>query len=148
VDLGRAVIAVCDESRRQRKAGGRSDPLYLYSLDDALSAKIETIAREIYRAAKVHFCELASKQLQQFESLGWGKLPVCIAKTQYSISADPELKGAPDGHTVTVREARASVGAGFIFVLTGAIMTIPGLPTRPGYFDVDLDQDGTIVGLF
>jgi formyltetrahydrofolate synthetase len=147
VDLGRAVLSVCDNSRERRRGGGGM-PRFLYGLEEPLKAKIERIASEIYRASKVEFLPLAETQLAQCERLGWGRFPVCIAKTQYSFSSDPELKGAPEGHTLTVREARASVGAGFVFVLTGSIMTIPGLPTRPGYYDVDLLEDGRIVGLF
>jgi len=116
VDLGRAVLAVVAKSKR-------GPPAYLYSLDDTLRAKIEAVATQIYRAAKVEFSDAAVAQLERFERLGWGRLPVCIAKTQYSISTDPALKGAPEGHTVTVREARASVGAGFVYVLTGEIMS-------------------------
>jgi len=149
VDLGRAVLAVCDASKDKRRLGGSSGvPRFLYGVDETLKAKIERVAVEIYRASKVEFLPLAEQQLEQCQRLGWGSLPICIAKTQYSFSSDPELKGAPEGHTLTVREARASVGAGFVFVLTGAIMTIPGLPTRPGYYDVDLKEDGKIVGLF
>lgn len=84
-----------------------------------------------------------------YTGLGWSHLPICIAKTQYSLSTDAELKGVPRGFKVTVRDARASVGAGFIYLLCGDIMTIPGLPTRPGYYDVDLDcENDRIIGLF
>jgi len=149
VDLGRAVLGVCDSSRERRRGRGDAGiPRYLYSLNETLKTKIERIAVEIYHAGKVEFLPAAELQLEQCQHLGWGHFPVCIAKTQYSFSSDPELKGAPEGHTLTVREARASVGAGFVFVLTGSIMTIPGLPTRPGYYDVDLLEDGRIVGLF
>lgn len=113
-----------------------------------MKSKVERVAFSIYRAGKVDFLPAADAQLEAYEKLGWGNFPICIAKTQYSLSSDPELKGAPEGHTLVVREARASVGAGFIYLLTGNLMTIPGLPTRPGYFDVDLLPDGTIVGLF
>ena len=149
VDLGRAVLAVCDASKERRRVSGeRGLPRFLYGLEEPLKAKVERVAFEIYRAGKVEFSPLAEQQLAQCERLGWGRFPVCIAKTQYSFSSNAELKGAPEGHTLTVREARASVGAGFVFVLTGDIMTIPGLPTRPGYYDVDLLEDGRIVGLF
>jgi methylenetetrahydrofolate dehydrogenase (NADP+)/methenyltetrahydrofolate cyclohydrolase/formyltetrahydrofolate synthetase len=144
VDLGRAVLGVCDVAKERRG----SSPRFLYSLSEPLKAKIERVASEIYRAGKVEFSPVAEQQLEQYERLGWGGFPICIAKTQYSFSSNAELKGAPEGHTLTVREARASVGARFIFVLTGDIMTIPGLPTRPGYYDVDLLEDGRIVGLF
>lgn len=149
VDLGRAVLAVCDAAKDRRRLGGDSGvPRFLYGLEEQLKTKIERVAIEIYRAAKVEFSPLAEQQLAECERLGWGRFPICIAKTQYSFSSNAELKGAPEGHTLTVREARASVGAGFVFVLTGDIMTIPGLPTRPGYYDVDLLEDGRIVGLF
>lgn len=142
VDLGRAVVALCEKSKREKHVS------YLYSLSERLQTKIERIAMEIYRAGSVEFAPLAVQQLEAYERLGWGNLPVCIAKTQYSFSSDATLKGAPTGHVITVREARASVGAGFVYVLTGSVMTIPGLGTRPGYYDVDLTDDGKIIGLF
>jgi formyltetrahydrofolate synthetase len=114
-----------------------------------LKEKIETIAREIYGADGVTYSDKASTQLAAYEAQGYGEFPVCIAKTHLSLSADPALKGCPKGFKVHVREARASVGAGFIYPLLGEIMTIPGLPTRPGFYDVDIDFDtGKIVGLF
>jgi formyltetrahydrofolate synthetase len=148
VDLGRAVLTMCDVARVNKGQSDTPVPRFLYGLEEPLKAKVERIAFEIYRAGTVEFAPLAEEQIDRIEKLGWGRFPVCIAKTQYSFSSNAELKGAPEGHTLTVREARASVGAGFVFVLTGDIMTIPGLPTRPGYYDVDLLEDGRIVGLF
>jgi formyltetrahydrofolate synthetase len=91
---------------------------------------------------------LAERQIAAFEHHGWGSLPICVAKTHLSISQDPNLKGAPTGHTVRVREARASVGAGFIYPLLGTMRTMPGLGMTPAYMSVDVDEDGKVVGLF
>ena len=105
--------------------------------------------KEIYLAGEVTYSDLASHQIAAYEAQGLGDLPICIAKTQYSLSTDPSKKGAPSGHVVNVREVRASVGAGFLYLLCGDIMTVPGLPTRPGFVDVDMDADGDrVIGLF
>ena len=94
--------------------------------------------------------EQAEARVAQYEAAGFGRLPVCIAKTQYSLSCDPARKGVPTGHVLTVRDVRASVGAGFLYLICGDIMTIPGLPTKPGFYNVDIDFDDNerIVGLF
>mmetsp|Transcript_11567 Transcript_11567/g.32772 ORF Transcript_11567/g.32772 Transcript_11567/m.32772 type:complete len:371 (+) Transcript_11567:1-1113(+) len=141
IDLANAVVEAC-----------KSTPLdnfkFLYSLELSLMEKTVKICKEIYGAAEVTFSDKATAQLASYESQGFGKLPICIAKTHLSLSTDPARKGVPTGFSVTVREARASVGAGFIYLLLGSIMTIPGLPTLPGFFNVDLLPDGKIVGLF
>jgi methylenetetrahydrofolate dehydrogenase (NADP+)/methenyltetrahydrofolate cyclohydrolase/formyltetrahydrofolate synthetase len=118
------------------------------SLSTEIVSQVEKICHDIYGAAKVEYSDVAEEQLAAYEKLGYGDLPVCMAKTHLSFSADPLLKGAPEGFTVTVREARASVGAGFVYLLLGSMMTIPGLPTRPGFYDVDLAEDGSVIGLF
>ena len=107
------------------------------------------VAQKIYGAAHVEFSEQAEQRLAAYTAAGYGKLPVCMAKTQYSLSTDPKLKGAPTGHTVVVRTVRAAVGAGYIYPICGDIMTVPGLPTRPGFYDVDYDfEQDRVVGLF
>lgn len=118
--------------------------------EDALSLqeKIETVAKEIYGAAGVSYGAAAQKQMKQLESLGFGNLPVCMAKTQYSLSDDPDLLGRPEGFTVNVREMYVSAGAGFVVVLTGAVMTMPGLPKEPAAVRIDVSEDGVITGLF
>jgi len=138
--LAEAVVAACEKP---------SDFHFLYSLDDPIEAKIETICREIYRADGVDYTELAREKIAQFTRLGYDRLPLCMAKTHLSFSTDPALKGAPRGFRVLVRDVQASVGAGFLYPLLGAMRTMPGLPTRPAFFDVDLDLiTGKVVGLF
>ncbi len=121
---------------------------HLYDLDQPLKTKIETIAKEIYGAGAVTYEPQAEKQLRDYEANGFGKLPICMAKTHLSLSHDPALKNAPKGFTVTVREARASVGAGFIYPILGDMRTMPGLSEHPAAETVDVDEDGNIVGLF
>ena len=120
----------------------------LYDDDTSIKEKIETIAREIYRADGVEFSPEAEKKIAQYTKSGFGKLPICMAKTHLSFSHDPALKGAPRGFTLPVRDVRASVGAGFIFPLCGEMRTMPGLPTHPAGEKVDIDDDGKVVGLF
>jgi len=110
--------------------------------------KIEAIARKIYRADGVTILPNAQKQIEQLEKLGLDKVPVCMAKTQYSFSDDPSLLGAPKGWTLTVRNIKLSAGAGFIVALTGEIMTMPGLPPIPAAEKIDVDSSGRISGLF
>ena len=138
-DLARAV--------KERLDAGGSAPEFLYPDDMPLAQKIETVAKEIYGAAGIALSASAAASLKEFEKLGFGHVPVCIAKTQYSFSTDPALSGAPSGHTVEVREARLSAGAGFVVAVCGDIMTMPGLPKRPASLDIGLDDDGQIVGL-
>ena len=118
--------------------------------DDTLSIreKIETIAKEIYGADGVAFQSAAAKQMEKLESLGFGNLPICMAKTQYSLSDDPDKLGRPENFNISVREMYVSAGAGFIVVLTGAVMTMPGLPKKPAAYNVDVDENNKIVGLF
>lgn len=125
-----------------------SDFHVLYENELSLKEKIETVAREIYGADGVNYTSAASKQLKQLEELGFGKLPVCMAKTQYSLSDDPTLLGRPEGFSISVREAYVSAGAGFVVVLTGAVMTMPGLPKAPAAFNIDVNEEGVITGLF
>ncbi|MDE7249209.1 MAG: formate--tetrahydrofolate ligase, partial [Lachnospiraceae bacterium] len=129
-------------------ANKRSNFKLLYEDESSLREKIETVAREIYGADKVVYASGASKQIQQLEELGFGKLPVCIAKTQYSLSDDPALLGRPENFDINVREVYVSAGAGFVVVLTGAVMTMPGLPKKPAAYSIDIDEDGKITGLF
>ena len=120
----------------------------LYENELSLKEKIETIAKEIYGADGVSYVASASKQLSKLEEMGFGNLPVCMAKTQYSLSDDPNLLGRPEHFNISVREAYVSAGAGFVVVLTGAVMTMPGLPKKPAAFQIDVDENGKITGLF
>ncbi|WP_026518861.1 formate--tetrahydrofolate ligase [Butyrivibrio sp. FCS006] len=120
----------------------------IYSDDLSLTEKITKVATEIYGADGVNFLPAAAKQLAKIEEMGFGKLPVCMAKTQYSLSDDPNMLGRPKDYNITVREAYVSAGAGFVVALTGAIVTMPGLPKRPAAFDIDVNAEGNIVGLF
>jgi formate--tetrahydrofolate ligase len=105
------------------------------------------VATRFYRAADISLSPAAARSLAEFEKLGYGDLPVCIAKTQYSFSADPKQKGAPTGHILPVREARLAAGAGFVVAICGDIMTMPGLPRHPAALDMSVDADGTVHGL-
>ena len=127
---------------------GKSNFKHLYQDDLPLTKKIETIAKEIYRAERVDFDSAALKKLKAFEEQGYGKLPVCIAKTQNSISHDPTLIGAPKGFVFPVRDVQLYAGAGFVVALAGDIMTMPGLPKAPAALNIDVDDDGKITGLF
>ena len=120
----------------------------LYPDELALSDKIETVATRIYGAREVAFEPAAAEQLEEYERLGYGRLPVCIAKTQYSFSADAKALGAPVGHVLPVREVRLSAGAGFVVAICGNIMTMPGLPRRPAALDIGVDDEGRVFGLF
>jgi formate--tetrahydrofolate ligase len=139
-ELAREVSALIE--------GGSADFRPLYAADLTLADKIRTIAREIYRAADVSFAAGVEKRLGGFEQAGFGAAPVCIAKTQYSFSADPGLRGAVDGHILPIREVRLSAGAGFVVALAGDVMTMPGLPRVPSSEAIGLDTDGSIHGLF
>jgi formate--tetrahydrofolate ligase len=127
---------------------GSADFRLLYPDEMPLAEKIETIARKVYGADGVDLSALATKQLAQYEALGFGHLPICVAKTQYSLSHDPALKGRPTGFRVPIREVRLSAGAGFVTPLAGEMRTMPGLPSTPAGENIDLDEDGEIVGLF
>ena len=139
MDLAEEVIRICEE--------GKADFKPLYDLDLSIEGKMEKIAKEIYRADGVDFTPAAKKQIKELTKLGYDKLPICVAKTQYSFSDDAALLGAPTGFTITVRELRVSAGAGFIVALTGSIMTMPGLPKVPAANGMDILSDGTIIGL-
>ncbi|CAO3654453.1 unnamed protein product [Mucor hiemalis] len=141
IDIGKAVIKACEQTSKDSFK-------YLYPLDASIEEKIETICREIYGADGVEYSELAQEKIDTYTRQGFASLPICMAKTQYSFSHDPKLKGVPKGFTVPIRDIRASVGAGFLYPLVGEMSTMPGLPTRPCFFDVDLDEDGEVVGLF
>ena len=129
-------------------AQGERDFRFLYPLELSIKEKIEAVARDVYGAAGVEYSPAANGQIADLERTGFGYLPVCMAKTHLSLSHDPTLKGRPSGFTVPVREVRAAVGAGFLVPLLGEIRTMPGLGTKPAYMDVDLDEEGRIVGLF
>ncbi|MHB8855980.1 MAG: formate--tetrahydrofolate ligase [Bellilinea sp.] len=121
---------------------------FLYPLDRTIKEKIETIAREVYGADGVDYEPLAEERIQAYTDLGFDKLPICMAKTHLSLSHDANVKGVPKGYRIPVRDVRASVGAGFLYPLLGTMSTMPGLPTRPGFYDVDVDlETGQVVGL-
>lgn len=120
----------------------------LYENEMSLKDKIKMVSREIYGAGNVIFSSAASKQIANLEKLGFGNLPVCMAKTQYSLSDNPELLGRPEGFDMNIREVYVSAGAGFVVVLTGAVMTMPALSKSPAAFGIDVDANGQITGLF
>ncbi|MBN2604725.1 MAG: formate--tetrahydrofolate ligase [Bacilli bacterium] len=120
----------------------------MYEIEDSLQLKIEKVAKNVYGAENVEFSSTAKNQLRKFKKLGWDDLGVCMAKTQYSLSDNPKLLGRPVGFTITIRELRPSVGAGFIVALTGEVMTMPGLPKEPAALNMDVDSSGNAVGLF
>ncbi len=139
VDLGKAVIAACEKPRDFR---------FLYPLEMSIKQKIETIVREMYGGSGVEYSPEAEHKVELYTKQGFDKLPICMAKTHLSLSHDPNLKGAPTGFTVPVRDIRASVGAGFLYPLLGTMSTMPGLSTRPGYYEIDIDvETGRIIGL-
>ena len=138
-DLARAVL--------ERLESGSPEVELIYPDDMSLEDKVRAVATKIYRAADVQFDRVARKSMEQFEEMGYGHLPVCIAKTQYSFSANPALIGAAEGHVLPVREAKLSAGAGFVVAVCGDIMTMPGLPRHPAALDIRLDEDGLIQGL-
>ncbi len=140
VELAKEVVALADS--------GKADFTPLYNFDMPIKEKIERIAKEIYGASGVNFDAAALKTIKEAEELGFGNYPVCMAKTQYSLSDDMKALGRPTGFTLNVREVRISSGAGFIVALTGTIMTMPGLPKKPAAELIDIDDDGVIVGLF
>ncbi len=145
---GGAGAAALAEAVWAVATGGGSAFRLLYPDEMPLAQKIETIATRVYGAAGVEFLPAAAKSLKQFEDLGYGHLPICMAKTQYSLSHDAALKGRPTGFTVPIREIRLSAGAGFITPICGEMRTMPGLPSRPGGERIDIDADGNVVGLF
>lgn len=137
--LAEAVVAACDQPSQFE---------FIYDVNASIKEKIEAIAKTVYGAADVDYSPEANKQIRTYEKSGFGNLPICMAKTHLSISHDPKLKGGPTGFTLPVREVRASVGAGFIYPLCGTMKTMPGLPATPAFMNVDIDEDGRVVGLF
>jgi formyltetrahydrofolate synthetase len=139
IDLAEAVVAAAEEP---------SDFSFLYPLDIPIKDKIETIAREIYGADGVDYTPEAEAQIEEYTRLGFDNLPICMAKTHLSLSHDPSLKGRPKGFRIPIREVRASIGAGFLYPVAGPIRLMPGLPTRPAYYDIDIDMEtGRVLGL-
>jgi len=139
VELAEAVAEAAEEPSSFR---------FLYPNEAPLREKIETIATKVYGASGVEYDLTASRQLESFEKQGFGTLPICMAKTHLSISSDPSLKGAPTGWTLPVRQARISAGAGFVYPICGDMRTMPGLSASPAAHNIDIDEDGQVVGLF
>jgi formate--tetrahydrofolate ligase len=140
IELANEVVRLCDQ---------KSEFHYCYEDQDSLLEKMNKIVTRIYHGDGVELTSAAQKQLAQLEAMGYGSLPVCMAKTQYSFSDDQKLLGAPDNFTVTVRNVKVSAGAGFVVALTGEIMTMPGLPKAPAAERIDVDEvTGKITGLF
>jgi formate--tetrahydrofolate ligase len=140
VELAREVVRLCDEEQ--------GDFTYSYELDGTIEDKIEAIVKKVYGGVGISVLPAAKKQIAQLSALGFDRCPVCIAKTQYSFSDDMTKLGAPEGFTVTVKNVKVSAGAGFVVVLTGDIMTMPGLPKVPAATKIDVDDNGVISGLF
>lgn len=139
-ELAHEVVRLCSEEK--------GDFAYSYSLDCRIEEKIEAVVKKVYGGDGITVLPAAKKQIDKLTALGFGNLPICIAKTQYSFSDDPTRLGAPEGFTVTIKNVKVSAGAGFIVVLTGDIMTMPGLPKHPAAENIDIDENGVISGLF
>ncbi|MEE0786051.1 MAG: formate--tetrahydrofolate ligase, partial [Oscillospiraceae bacterium] len=139
IELAKEVIRLCDAP---------NDFTFAYDLDLSIEEKIKAIVTKIYGGKDVAFTANAQKQIRQMNALGFDKLPICMAKTQYSLTDDPTKLGAPEGFTITVRNIKVSAGAGFLVALTGDIMTMPGLPKVPAAERIDVDENGKISGLF
>ena len=137
--LAEEVVRLCKEA---------GDFSFAYEEDDRIKSKVEAVAKRVYRADGVSFTDVAAREIEQLEKMGYGNLPICIAKTQYSFSDNPELKGAPRDFEITVKKVKLSAGAGFVVVYTGDIMTMPGLPKKPAAESIDVDKKGKIIGLF
>ena len=137
--LAKEVVRLCKEA---------GDFSFAYEEDDRIKSKVEAVAKRVYRADGVSFTDVAARGIEQLEKMGYGNLPICIAKTQYSFSDNPELKGAPRDFEITVKKVKLSAGAGFVVVYTGDIMTMPGLPKKPAAESIDVDKKGKIIGLF
>ena len=138
-DLAEAVIAACSRPNHFR---------FLYPQEATITEKIECIVKEMYGGAGVDYSPEAREKIEMYTRQGFDKLPICMAKTHLSLSHDPNLKGAPTGFVVPVRDIRASVGAGFLYPLLGKMSTMPGLGVRPGYYDIDIDPvTGRVIGL-
>ncbi|MCL2400710.1 MAG: formate--tetrahydrofolate ligase, partial [Defluviitaleaceae bacterium] len=143
VELAQKVISAIESSSAQADTFR-----YTYDLELPLKDKITEIAQKVYSASKVNFDLPATQTLRMLEKNGYGNLPICIAKTQYSFSDNAKLLGAPTGFEVNIKQVRLSAGAGFVVALAGDIMTMPGLPAKPSAQNIDINDDGTIVGLF
>lgn len=139
VDLAQAVVEACEQD---------TDFRFLYPDDLSIREKIEIMATRVYNADGVSYSPAAAKKIEQYEALGWGRLPICMAKTHLSISHDPGMKNVPHGYVFPIRDIRASVGAGFLYPLAGAMLTMPGLPSRPAAHQIDVDDSGRVTGLF
>lgn len=139
-ELAKEVVRLCEEEK--------GDFTFSYDTDMSISEKIEAVVKKVYGGDGINIMPNAKKQIAQLEELGFGKCPVCIAKTQYSFSDDPTKLGAPENFTVTVKNVKISAGAGFVVVLTGDILTMPGLPKSPAAERIDVDENGKISGLF
>jgi methylenetetrahydrofolate dehydrogenase (NADP+)/methenyltetrahydrofolate cyclohydrolase/formyltetrahydrofolate synthetase/formate--tetrahydrofolate ligase len=138
-ELAEAVVKACEKPSKFK---------FLYPLEAPIKEKIETIATRIYGAGSVDYSPEAEAKVKAYTRLGYDKLPICMAKTHLSLSHDPNLKGAPKGYTLPIRDIRASVGAGFLYPLCGEMKTMPGLPSVPAFFNVDIDEEGKVKGLF
>lgn len=145
---GEGGTALAEEVVRLCENNEKCEMTFAYELCETIEEKIRNIARRIYRAENVEFTPEAAEKMQKLQELGFGELPVCIAKTQYSFSDNEKLLGAPEGFTLTVRDMKVSAGAGFVVALTGKIMTMPGLPKVPAAEKIDVDENGRITGLF
>ena len=139
IDLAHKVVEICEQENKFAP---------IYDVESSIEEKITTIAQKVYGAKDVVFTEEAQKQIEIYNELGWNKTPICMAKCPTSLTDDAKVFGAPTGFTITVRELRPSIGAGFIVALTGNVMTMPGLPKHPAALDMNIDEEGHIVGLF
>ena len=138
-DLAREVVRLCDEPSELR---------FVYPAEATLWEKMRTIARRIYGAHDITASTAVRTQIRRLQDAGYGHYPVCVAKTQYSFSTDAKLRGAPTGHSVDIREVRLAAGAEFVVMVCGDVMTMPGLPEHPAAMEIDVTEDGRIVGLF
>ena len=140
VELAREVVRLCEEEK--------GDFTFAYELDCTIEEKIEALVKKVYGGDGIILTPNAKKQIEKLTELGFDKVPVCVAKTQYSFSDNPALLGAPENFTVTIKNVKVSAGAGFIVVMTGDILTMPGLPKVPAAEKIDVDEQGKITGLF
>ncbi len=140
IEMAEAVVKVCETKESKFKP--------IYDVEESIKDKIEKIAKEVYGADGVDFTKKCEREIANIEKLGFDKMPICMAKTQYSLSDDPTLLGRPEGFRITVRDIKVSMGAGFLVALTGDIMTMPGLPKVPAANNIDILPNGEIVGLF
>jgi formate--tetrahydrofolate ligase len=138
-ELAERVCELCEQP---------SELEFLYPLEAGIVEKIETVARRVYGAQGIELTSEARRDITRIENLGYGELPICVAKTPASLSDNPKIPGRPRDFTITVTSARVSAGAGFVVVYTGKVMTMPGLPKRPAALDIDVDEAGNISGLF